>query len=377
MFILVSTVDYELPAHREADVLRYIIQPTDTLLEIFQSYGAKLTIMVEIGELWAFENAKNAGFKEHLGYDPVKMIQHQLVDAVQNGHDVQLHLHPQWLGARWLKDVWELDYSKYQFTSLDFREMVDILRSGKEYLENLLGPHCDDYSCIGFRAGNWITQPSGKYLRALHEAGLKSDTSVFKWGYINTPSVYLDYRDANSNIIPWLASWDDINIASRDGAILEFPIYAEPTSILGMFSMKRLRMAMSYLLEDRRNVQAVKTSAISKENSRVRLLNKMRRIFSTYPKKLDFCKLTLKEMLQMVENLKIHCVEDPTEIFLPVVISIGHSKEPISREDIDTFFGIVSKRFGDSLRFSTYREIVKEYLQRAKKILNKSTNSKV
>jgi hypothetical protein len=167
MFALIPTVDYELPAHSEADVLRYIIQPTNALLDICQTYGAKLTTMLEIGELWAFENAENVGFKEHLGYDPAEKIRHQLVDAIQRGHDVQLHLHPQWLGAKWTQDAWQLDYSKYQLTALDYDEMVDVLRSGKEYLESLLGPHSDNYSCIGFPAGNWNTQPSSKYSRAL------------------------------------------------------------------------------------------------------------------------------------------------------------------------------------------------------------------
>ena len=359
-FKLLLTLDYELPINKPPDVIRYMIEPTEVLLDVCRPFNAKLTIMVEIGELWAFENAANRDFAKHLGYDAAAKIRNQLVRAIKRGHDVQLHLHPQWLGARWKQDVWQLDYSKYRLTGLDYHEMVDTFRRGKEYLEILLRPHSDDYSCIGFRAGNWITQPSSNYLRALNEAGLRSDTSVFKWGYLNTALVYLDYRSAHSNILPWVACWDDINSASNDVGILEFPIYAEPVSILGLLSMKRLKLASGYFREDRRNARAVRASTSRAVRSRVSLLNKMRRSFSTYPKKLDFCKLTRREMLRMMENVHRRFAEDPVATHVPIVM-IGHSKDAGNCHDFNSFLEQAYKRFGHWLRFSTYREIIKVF----------------
>jgi hypothetical protein len=214
--------------------MRYMINPTENLLRVCHAFGAKLTIMVEIGELWAFEKSANRGFAGHIGYDAAKKIRSQLVQAIKMGHDVQLHLHPQWLGAKWTNNAWQLNYSKYRLTDFDYPEIVEVIHRGRKYLENLLRPHCDGYKCIGFRSGNWNTQPSSKYLRALYDAGIKSDTSVFKWGYVDTDSANIDYRRAHCNALPWIACWEDINLPGKDGGILEFPIYAEPVSLFGM-----------------------------------------------------------------------------------------------------------------------------------------------
>jgi hypothetical protein len=360
IYQLLLTLDYELPAHRPPDVMQYIINPTEALLDVCGSFGAKLTIMVEIGELWAFENATNWCFAEYLGYDAAERIRSQLVQAIKQGHDVQLHLHPQWLNAKWEQGRWKVDYSKYRIPDLDYHELVNVFRCGKEYLENLLSCYCDDYSCIGFRSGNWITQPSGKYLRALHEAGLKSDTSVFKWAYVNTPSVFVDYRNASNNALPWVPPWDDINRSDPSGGILEVPIYAEPVSLFGMLTMKRLRSACNYFFVDRRIMHAVKASTPLTEGIRDGLSNKMAGFFRTHPKKLDFCKLTLREMLRMMENIRRRFDKDPIVTHVPIVM-VGHSNEPMCDVDLRTFLDEISRRFGDSLEFATYRKVVQQY----------------
>jgi hypothetical protein len=360
-FEFLITLDYELPVNKKPDVMRHIVKPTDDLLRVCEQFGVKVTVMVEIGELWAFEKERNRCFAEYLGYDPGARIRDQLVDAVTMGHDVQLHLHPQWLNARWEGAQWHLDYSKYRVTDLDYGELVDVLRAGKEYLETLLRPHCEHYRCLGFRSGNWITQPSAKYLGALHEAGLRSDTSVFKWGYRNTPSVYLDYRNAYSNILPWAASWDDINRPSEDGGIVEFPIYAEPASIFGMLSFRRLKVAADYLREDRKNAGAVRTSVSQSARDHQHFWNKARRVFGIHSKKLDFCKLSKREMLQMFKNVWTGTFQNKEVHNIPIVM-IGHSKDPISSVELGGVFAEVSKLFGDSLEFVTYRQIIPKYL---------------
>lgn len=359
-FKLILTLDYELNVNKAPDVMQDMIKPTEALLNICSSFDAKLTIMVEIGELWAFEKAENQGYARFIACDPAERIRDQLVRAVKHGHDVQLHLHPQWIGAKWVKGAWQLDYAKYRLTDLEYHEMVNVFRYGKEYLEKLLSPYCIDYSCIGFRAGNWVTQPSSRYLRALHEAGLKSDTSVFKGGYLNTNSVYIDYRKAYSNILPWVASWDDINNPGNHEGIIELPIYSERSSIFGMLSVRRLRSASQYVREDRKIAQEVKALTQRERCARGGLLNHLSRFFRVYPKKLDFCKLSWKEMVGMIENVHHRYAEDPMVDHVPIVM-IGHSKELMSSADLRRFLEEVSTRYKDSISFSTYREFIQQY----------------
>ena len=362
IYELILTLDYELPVNTRPNIMDYIIKPTNNLLGICNAFGIKLTVMAEIGELWAFEKFENINFTEYLGYDAAAAIRKQLIEAVKLGHDVQLHLHPQWLSAKWGQDEWQLDYSKYRLADLDYHEMLDVFRSAKKYLEDLLCPYCDDYSCIGFRAGNWNTQPSGNYLKALYKAGLKSDTSVFKWGWANKSSAYMDYRDAYSNVLPWVASWDDINSRSEDKGLLEFPIYAEPASIFGMLTLKRLRMARNYLAEDRAIAQEVRNHRREHVSTNGKLLNQISKLFRTYPKKFDFCKLTSSEMLRMMANIKKRFNTSGPKHTVPVVM-IGHSKEMSSFYELNTFLEEVKKEFGDSVHFSTYRDLVKRYIE--------------
>ena len=360
MYQLLITLDYELALHRGPNVMGQMISPTRMLLDACESAGAKLTIMAEIGEMWAMSQPENAEFSNHQRIDTVAEIESQLQDAVQRGHDVQLHLHPQWIGARWTDQGWQLNLANYRLTSFDAAEMVDVLRRGKAYLEELLRPQDGDYTCIGFRAGNWVTDPSPKYLRALRDAGLESDTSVFKWGHIDTASVFLDYRDAHSRLRPWYASWDDINEAGTADGILEFPICTERSTLLGMASVKRLRLATRYVIEDRMNARGVEQATGFEPEVKQSFRNQIRRLFDTYPKKLDFCKLGHRHMLRMLARVDQEVARDPTGNAIPIVL-IGHSNESPSGENLVAFLEGTRRRFGESIHFTSYRQAIRDY----------------
>lgn len=362
MYEIILTLDYELPVGGIPDVERYIIKPTENIINICNKFKAKLTIMVEIAEVWAFEDIKNKGFSEYLGYDAATLIKDQLTRAIKSGHDVQLHLHPQWLDAIWDQGKWKLNYSRYSLTDLDYPEMVELIRRGKEYLENHLCLHSSSYSCIGFRSGNWNTQPSLKYLRALNEAGIESDTSVFKWGLVKTDSVNIDYRSAYSNILPWIACWDNINCQGNTGGILEFPIYAEPVSLFGLFKIKRMKNSIIYLREDREVSLAVRKISTKRNHEHFGLMNKMQRIFSKYPKKFDFCKLNTREMAHMLDNIH-DCFRDNTTISYIPIVMIGHSKEISSYVDIKMLLELIENKYSNIFIYSTYLEAINRHMK--------------
>jgi hypothetical protein len=360
-FELIITVDYELPADGLGDVRQHMVSPTEALMATCEAYGAKLTIMLEIGELWAFEDPRNSAFSRSIGYDPVEEIREQLEDAVRRGHDVQLHLHPHWLSATWVERRWNLDYQKYFLTSLDDDEMLSVVKRGKSDLESILRPIDPHYECIGFRAGHWATAPSKRYLSMLKKAGLKSDTSVFKWG-CNSPSY--DYRQAFSNIEAWYTDEIDINSASEQGSILEVPIATELSGFLGMLTPKRLRLFRRlYLGEDRRiqralNVAGFKCGSQGAARSTL-VIHQLIRFFGKHPKKLDYCKLTSTEMLSMLKRFVSASQELNTSLPIPLVL-IGHSKQGHSK-DLRLFLEGLRRKIPEEIRFATYRTFVRRY----------------
>jgi len=328
-------------------------------MDICERYGAYLTIMPEIGELWAFEKSENEGFRKKLGYNPAIRIRQQLIEAIQRGHDVQLHVHPQWINARWYDERWELDYEHYYLTDFEHSETVSILRRGKEYLENLLLPYCPEYECIGFRAGHWNTQPSEQYLSALQRAGLKSDTSVFKGGFANKGTMKFDYRYAYSNVRAWYARMDDINLLSSGKSILEVPIATESVCFLSMLTLKRLWIAKKYLRDDKKIFDCVQVARGVKKES-FRFIYYFQKLFSMHPKKLDFCKLTASEMLNFTRNLMEECYNHQRGEPIPIVM-IGHSNQLISTKDMRKFLNKVDKFFNKKINFSTYRKFISVY----------------
>ena len=55
--------------------------------------------MFEVAEYWTFKKYDNHLTKK-LGYSPSQMMEQQAIKAIMQGHDVQLHIHPQWIGAK-------------------------------------------------------------------------------------------------------------------------------------------------------------------------------------------------------------------------------------------------------------------------------------
>ena len=107
MIHLILSLDYEIFGSGSGDVRQDMIEPTRRLLTLCGRYSAKLSIMLEVGEYWAMKKAEETG-SLHLDYSPSQQIEEQIQYAVRCGHDVQLHLHPWWIGATFEDNKWRL-----------------------------------------------------------------------------------------------------------------------------------------------------------------------------------------------------------------------------------------------------------------------------
>ena len=171
MLGFIFSLDYEIYGTGRGDFSNLMITPTDQLLDIFDKYGAKLTIMAEVAEIMALK--KSASFLRI-----AERIENQLVEVIKRGHDVQLHLHPAWFYAQYDGNRWILDFDEYALVGLPFNRIDSYINQGKQYLENLLqnAESENQYHCIAFRAGNWLMQPSKDIIKALEQNGFEFDT---------------------------------------------------------------------------------------------------------------------------------------------------------------------------------------------------------
>lgn len=163
-----------------------------------------------------------------MGYekDPLAAMEAQIKALAKAGHDIQLHIHPQWVDAKWNGKGWTLNMDEYRlggYTKEGEFSLEHLLRKGKETLEELIRPICPEYRCVALRAGGYNAQPSGDIVKAMREVGLFFDSSIYPGGYEQALSVY-DYRKITREKGLWSVS-DQLEYESNvDSRVYELPI---------------------------------------------------------------------------------------------------------------------------------------------------------
>jgi len=235
----VITGDYE--GGGKGDVYQHRIKPTYEIMQICEDHGAKYTIFADVCEYWTIKNMEKSG-KLKLAYSATGETERQLKEMIRRGHDVQLHLHPQWLeeaGCQYTNDGWKWNLDYFRLPNLpegnpnDRLSIRGLFHQGVKTLEELLTPIDPTYKCIAFRAGGYCIQPSETIIKAMLEVGILADSSVAKGAYNTKYPYFYDFRNAHSNCDPWWADPKDITKASEDNkaTILEVPIYSCPRTI--------------------------------------------------------------------------------------------------------------------------------------------------
>ncbi len=349
MIGLILTLDYEIYADGTGSIYDHIIKPTEDFLSICESCGAKATLFVDVAELVKMRQLSTF-------INEVKEVEHQLRGAHENGHDVQLHIHPWWFNAKFNKGKWNIDDTMSTLCHLHSATISKYIRSSKQYLLDVLEPCTRKYSCIAFRAGAWSMMPTRNIHNALVSEGIKIDSSVFKWGKAHTPYMTYDYSNAFSNMYPWFFSPHNVNYTEESSkearSCIEIPIYAEYQRGIRFLTKKRIFLMSrikSTIVDDK---SPMYRSFLSPVYDKVGLLIKRR------AKKLDFCKCTFREMKKMIENIVKH---NPQDGYLPVV-AIGHSKDFIYRDDFRRFLLFLRSNYADIIEIVPLTTAANKYL---------------
>lgn len=212
---LLLTIDYELFGNGSGSIASCVVEPADCMIAIAREHQAFLTFFVEVLEMSAIEQQE----KNRKGTFTVKK---QLINAIERGHDAQLHLHPQWSKAKLLtQGAWDLNMSRRRISDLTNKEITRLLLKGKNWLESLLTPINNSYSCYVFRAGGWCIQPSSSTIECLQKTGFLIDSTVAPYFFNTTKSEWSDFRD--TPVDPCWKADSDVCTATKSG-IWEMPI---------------------------------------------------------------------------------------------------------------------------------------------------------
>jgi hypothetical protein len=219
--LVALTLDYEtwhpLPEGWTIEWQRDVFEPAERFAAVAAAAAVRLTYFVELGEYFFLRRFEPA---------VAQRMENQWRELVSAGHDVQLHLHPDWLpelgarheGGRWRWDARLVHANDYP------GDLGDLFVRCRRTLEDALVPEDPSYTVSCFRAGAYRAQPFGRISAALRQAGILCDSSVFRGG-VSAERGY-DYTHAFSAHQPYYCSPDDPQLAARPGdeAVLELPI---------------------------------------------------------------------------------------------------------------------------------------------------------
>ncbi|PYS79416.1 MAG: hypothetical protein DMF70_13090 [Acidobacteria bacterium] len=211
MIHLALTHDWELRGDGSGDIEQIQFGPMRMLLEIYRKHGAATTFLPDLMQQLRFR-ALAANHPE-LKITAESWDDH-VREAFQQRHDIQLHLHPQWLNAQFEYGCWRLD-DDWSILNYDRETAVAMLADGKQYLESLLRPIDSSYRCLAFRAGALAAAPSDHLFKSLAGLGLQLDVSIAGGLIVNNQNLQLDYRNCEETFLPFYPVMEDARKVSE------------------------------------------------------------------------------------------------------------------------------------------------------------------
>ncbi len=354
---LVLTLDYELFGNGSGDVFKHLVIPTNNLLKICHIYNIKLTIFFEVIEYLKIKEEWNKGNTMGYNNNPVLAIENQIIKAFQDGHDIQLHIHPQWINAKYnMINGWQVSnkWSMNDFPAFGKKNennLYSIITNAKKTLENLLRPYDNKYNCTIFRAGGFNILPSEKTFPVLKQAGFKVDSSVFAGGYDINEYAFIDFRSIQ-NIIPyWVVNDKNVNNQRQtfnNREIIEFPVFSRPQIRILKYDFHRVK-----------NLFINKKSAIESLNNRTATQNWLHKIRFFFEKEYltwDYCLFNYKKM-KIFFNAALKMAGLSPYEFHPFIL-IGHSKGFFYSKSFEKFLSNYSKRINFLTLSDAYNKVI-------------------
>ena len=221
---ILITFDYELYFGERSGTFEDCLErPTAAILDTLDDCGIKVTFFVDVLYYWRLVSLER--------HEEAARLKARIQGLLEQGHDVQLHIHPHWVHTTVREDGgWHFPYESFRLHGLphssDPDPPIDTLEGCIIRTQSLLEAMCrevkPDHTVFAFRAGGWCLQPFADLRSAFLRAGVRVDSSVNPGGKIEDAVQGYDYSHA-----PRKGSWrfDTHELeADPNGPFLELPI---------------------------------------------------------------------------------------------------------------------------------------------------------
>ena len=349
MLIVCPTADYEMYLGRNLlPVEQVLFEPTRKLMALWKDFGIQATIFPDICSVWRH---RELGMHEY-----ADRFEEQIRDLARAGHDVQLHLHPEWLTAEYREGRWEFAprtgaLHDRGFDSEDENGAPRLIHRAVSYLRELVGSFSPEYRCVAFRAGGWILQPEHELVRALLDVGIRVDATVIPGVRLLRTDYSIDFRRVPPQPNWYIGAETGLSVNSANsGDLLEIPIasYRGPLPmwqhVLNEFRLRQRGKAKPQPL---RGYPIVRVG--QKHTPMQRISRKFQKLST--PRMLDIAD-TCESMLTTVDSYlrKYDCRSRDVAVCMN-----GHPKDTYDHhlDELKRFFAHVQSRYADVLRFET------------------------
>jgi hypothetical protein len=208
---LALTHDWELRGDGSGDIEEIQFAPLRRLLEIYAQCGVRTTILPDLMQQIRFRRLG----AEYPELKPIADLwDDHAREAFRRGHDIQLHLHPQWLNAQYQEGRW-LPNGDWSILNYERDAAYAMLADGQQYLENLLQPIDSSYRCLAWRAGALAAAPSAHLFKSLASLEIELDVSIAGGVFVDNHNLQLDYRDCEETFLPFYPEMEDARRVSR------------------------------------------------------------------------------------------------------------------------------------------------------------------
>jgi len=351
MLILCPTADYEIYLGRNLlPIEEVLFEPTAKLLDVWDEFDVRATLFPDVCSVWRHR-------QEGL-VDYVEAFEEQVREFARRGHDVQLHLHPEWSTAERESAAWHFQPGTGSlhdrgFDPDDVDGAPQLIRQGRDYLTTLLRPLDANYECMAFRAGGWILQPESPLVAALLDAGIHVDATVIPGVRLLRTDYRVDFRDVPDRPNWFVSAQGGLACDSQDRSdLFEISIAA----YRGRFAMwqhvvNELRMRR----RARAKPQKFRGYPIVKAGPRLGALQRVRRKFRklNVPRVLDAADTF--ESMRTTLNSYLRRYDCRAHDF--AVCINGHPKDTYDHhlDELRRFLDHVKARHADVVQFDTLR----------------------
>jgi hypothetical protein len=203
------------------------------LMDVCRALDMRVTFMAEVLQQLAME--RDGAHARRLRTSTM-LWRETVAQMIEEGHDVQLHLHPQWYRAE-LRDGFYRQDGSWNIADHAPGDIGTMVSSSCQYLRDLIVPLRPSYVLTAFKAGAWAMQPPRVVLEALRAEGIAIIMGPGRSVQYRVPGFTADYRAIEEPVRPYCPDPDTIERVAKnpnDFVVLPMPYYHyRATDLLG------------------------------------------------------------------------------------------------------------------------------------------------